>query len=299
MQEPFHESARPARDPPAASPSSRVRGARGLTAAVFPADPWHTDLVGRSLGSRGASARLRLAGCGHALRAWGAGARLRRARCGRSLHSRGAVPGGGVLRSCHLSEGGKWRILPTSAALCAETKEHDDGIARALFISMDGARHYTELAVWRIGDQLRTEVFKLTGRPKFARDFRAQEQADDAVNSICRNIAEGFACETHGEFARYLSYSRRSLNEIRDAMRGARQKGYVSAADLREFQRLAFHLRPALTRFIAFLRATPDVKNNRGRRPRERPRAAPASRDRQPAPPPRAAKPRPRTARTK
>jgi len=171
--------------------------------------------------------------------------------------------------------------------------------SRVLFISMDGARHYTELAVWRIGDQLRTEVFKLTGGPRFARDFRAQEQADDAVNSICRNIAEGFACETHGEFARYLSYSRRSLNEIRDAMRGARQKGYVSAADLREFQRLAFHLRPALTRFIAFLRATPDVKNNRGRRPRERPRAAPASRDRQPAPPPGAAKARPRTARTK
>jgi four helix bundle protein len=89
---------------------------------------------------------------------------------------------------------------------------------------MDGARHYTELAVWRIGDQLRTEVFKLTGRPKFARDFRAQEQADDAVNSICRNIAEGFACETHGEFARYLSYSRRSLKRFatRCEVRGKR-----------------------------------------------------------------------------
>ena len=253
----------------------------------------------RSASPRGVRARASRVGCVRSAAPREVRAHASRVGCGRSLRSRGGVPGGGVLRSCHLSKGGKWRILPTSAALCAETKEHDDGIARALFISMNGARHYTELAVWRIGDQLRTEVFKLTGRPKFARDFRAQEQADDAVNSICRNIAEGFACETHGEFARYLSYSRRSLNEIRDAMRGARQKGYVSAADLREFQRLAFHLRPALTRFIAFLRATPDAKNNRGRRPRERPRAAPASRDRQPAPPPRAAKPRPRTARTK
>ena len=169
----------------------------------------------------------------------------------------------------------------------------------ALLIPMDGARHYTELAVWRIGDQLRTAVFTLTGRPRFARDFRAQEQADDAVNSICRNIAEGFACETHAEFARYLSYSRRSLNEIRDAMRGARQKGYVNAADLKEFQRLAFHLRPALNRFIAFLRATPDAKNNHGTRRHERPRATPASRERQPASARRTAEPRPRTSRTK
>jgi four helix bundle protein len=133
---------------------------------------------------------------------------------------------------------------------------------------MAGARHYAELAIWKMGDQLRVEVFRLTARPPFARDFKAQGQADDAVNSVCRNIAEGFACETHREFAQYLSYSRRSLNEVRDAMRGARQKGYVSATDLKEIQRLAFHLRPALSRFIDYLRQNPDAKNRpRTRRP--------------------------------
>jgi four helix bundle protein len=78
---------------------------------------------------------------------------------------------------------------------------------------------------------------KLTARPTFARDFKAQQQADDAVNSICRNIAEGFACETHKDFARYLGYSRRSLNELRDAMRGAMLKGYISAQDLVPIER--------------------------------------------------------------
>jgi four helix bundle protein len=123
---------------------------------------------------------------------------------------------------------------------------------------MEKVDHYSKLFVWKVGDQIRTDVFQLTSRPKFARDFKAREQADDAANSICRNIAEGFACATHKDFARYLGYSRGSLNELRDAMRGAMQKRYVSWEDVAPIERRAFHLRRALTRFIAYLKATPD-----------------------------------------
>ena len=59
---------------------------------------------------------------------------------------------------------------------------------------MRGARHVTELDIWQIADQLRIETFKLTARPAFARDLKTKSQADDAVNSVCRNIAEGFGC---------------------------------------------------------------------------------------------------------
>ena len=62
---------------------------------------------------------------------------------------------------------------------------------------MEAVNHYTKLFVWKVGDQIRQEVAGLTSRPAFARDRKAQSQADDAANSICRNIAEGFACETH------------------------------------------------------------------------------------------------------
>jgi hypothetical protein len=30
------------------------------------------------------------------------------------------------------------------------------------------------------------------------------------VNSVCRNVAEGFGCESHVEFARFLKISRRA-----------------------------------------------------------------------------------------
>ncbi|HEY7190181.1 MAG TPA: four helix bundle protein [Vicinamibacterales bacterium] len=137
---------------------------------------------------------------------------------------------------------------------------------------MESVNHYTKLFVWKVGDQIRQDVAELTSRPAFARDLKARSQADDAANSICRNIAEGFACETHKDFARYLGYSRRSLNELRDAMRGAMVKGYISGRDLQPIDRRAFHLRRALTNFIAYLKATPDdnrMTAHGGKRPRK------------------------------
>jgi four helix bundle protein len=128
---------------------------------------------------------------------------------------------------------------------------------------MRGARHYSELTVWKLADELRIETLKLTSRPAFARNVKAQTQAD-AVNSICRNIAEGFGCETHGQFAWFLRISRRSLNELQDAFRGAEQKGYVTSNDRAPTRSLTRRLYPALNRFIAYLDSTPDYRPNHG-----------------------------------
>ena len=128
---------------------------------------------------------------------------------------------------------------------------------------MRGARHFSELTVWKLADELRVETLKLTKRPAFARNLKAQTQAEDAVNSICRNTAEGFGCESHGQFAWFLRVARRSLNELQDACRGAEQKGYVTSSDLAPIRALTRRLYPALKRFIAYLDSTPDYRPNR------------------------------------
>ena len=123
---------------------------------------------------------------------------------------------------------------------------------------MPGARHFSELLIWKLADELRIEIFKLTSRPAFVRDLKAHSQAEDAANSVCRNIAEGFGCETHREFARFLSISRRSLNELQDSLRAAELKRYVTTADCVPARILFRRLYPALNRFLAYLRRTPE-----------------------------------------
>jgi four helix bundle protein len=129
---------------------------------------------------------------------------------------------------------------------------------------MGPARHYSDLIVWKLAEEIRIKVFGLTDKPAFAADLRARSQAEDAVNSICRNIAEGFGCETHAEFARFLEISRRSLNELHDILHGARLKKYVSAAELAPIRGFATRLYPAFSRFIAYLKRTPTARPRRG-----------------------------------
>lgn len=122
---------------------------------------------------------------------------------------------------------------------------------------MPAARRYQDLIIWQLADQIRVLVFELTERQCFRRDLKLHSQTEDAVNSVCRNIAEGFACK-HKEFARFLEISRRSLNELGDAFRAAQLKRYITAHDYEPIWRLTHRLYPAFARLIRYLQTTPD-----------------------------------------
>ena len=118
---------------------------------------------------------------------------------------------------------------------------------------MPGSRHFQELVIWQLADQLRIEVFAVTKRPPLKADLKLRSQLDDAADSVCRNIAEGFGCNTHREFARFLRIARRSLNEVQDEFRSATIKGYVVDSDLAAARQLMRRLCGALSKFIAYL----------------------------------------------
>lgn len=116
---------------------------------------------------------------------------------------------------------------------------------------MAGARHFSELIVWQLSDR-RVEVLQITTRPCVQRDFKLRAQLDDAIDSVCRNIAEGFG-GTNRQFAWFLRISRRSLNEVQDELRTALLKGYVTDADLIPARRLMRRIYPAMSSLLKHL----------------------------------------------
>jgi four helix bundle protein len=131
------------------------------------------------------------------------------------------------------------------------------GIRRAPSKRMAGATRHEELIAWQLADQIRICVLDLTKGDGFAKDLKLRSQTEDAANSVCRNIAEGFSCK-HVEFARFLKISRRSLNELRDAFRAAQLKQYVTASDYAPIETLSRRLYRAFSRLIEYLETTPD-----------------------------------------
>ena len=118
------------------------------------------------------------------------------------------------------------------------------------------ARHFTELIVWQLGDQHRAEVFRLTERTALRSDVKLRSQLDDAADSVCRNIAEGFGCQSHREFARFLRISRRSMNEVQDCFRSATLKRYVTEEDLVAATRLQRRFYSAMAGLLRHLDGT-------------------------------------------
>jgi four helix bundle protein len=137
---------------------------------------------------------------------------------------------------------------------------------------MAGARHFTDLTCWQLADELRVAVLALTGRPGFATDFKLRSQTEDAIGSVCRNIAEGFGCESHDENARFLEISRRSLNEVQDCLRQAVLKRHITSTDMAPLFALSRRIYPAINRLWAYLKRTPNPRTRtRTRHPRTNP----------------------------
>jgi four helix bundle protein len=120
------------------------------------------------------------------------------------------------------------------------------------------ARHYSELIVWQLADQLRFVVYPLTKRPRFRDDARLRIQAEDAIESVCRNTAEGFA-GSHAQFRNYLLLAKGSLNELCDSLRSAAIKEYVGPDDLTAVWAITRRLYPAMQSLIRHLETTDDA----------------------------------------
>ena len=119
---------------------------------------------------------------------------------------------------------------------------------------------FEDLVCWRLSRELAREVFAVTAEGPAAKDFKFRDQIRDAAASAPRNIAEGFARFTPGDFARFLRYAVGSLAETRNHLLDGQDRGYFTPA-------LASRLRN-LT--LAAERATKNLMLEKQRRARGR-----------------------------
>ena len=118
------------------------------------------------------------------------------------------------------------------------------------------ARHYKELVVWQLANQLRFETLRLLRKPAFSQDWSFRREGRKTASQVCRPIPEGFRRHKHAEFAQFLQYSLGSAAELRDFYQDAEQRGYVTARELRPLRQLCYRLDRALISFIRYLRTT-------------------------------------------
>jgi four helix bundle protein len=92
---------------------------------------------------------------------------------------------------------------------------------------MPSFKSFEEFECWRDARTLDNNIYKLTIKNGFERDFKLRDQILGATGSVMDNIAEGFDRSGNKEFVRFLSYSKGSAAEVKSQLYRALDRGYI------------------------------------------------------------------------
>jgi len=86
---------------------------------------------------------------------------------------------------------------------------------------------FEDIVAWQLARALCREIYVVTERQPFARDFALRDQIRRAAISVPSNIAEGFERFRPTEFHQFLSIAKGSVGELRTQLYLAFDIGYI------------------------------------------------------------------------
>ena len=113
---------------------------------------------------------------------------------------------------------------------------------------------FEDLIAWQKARGLTKEVYQISRRAEFARDFGLSGQIQRASVSVMSNIAEGFERGGRGEFHQFLSVAKASCAEVRSLLYVALDIKYINKAEFRKIMDKA----EEVGRIVGGLRASVD-----------------------------------------
>jgi four helix bundle protein len=77
---------------------------------------------------------------------------------------------------------------------------------------------FEDIESWKKARELTSQIYGLTAKGDFAKDFGLREQIQRASVSIMANIAEGFDSGSKKSFILFLNYDYRSTSEVQSLL---------------------------------------------------------------------------------
>ena len=120
---------------------------------------------------------------------------------------------------------------------------------------------FEDLIAWQKARVLTKEIYQITRRGEFARDFGLSGQIQKAAVSIMSNIAEGFERGGRGEFHQFLSIAKGSAAEVHSQLYVALDIGYLDKHDFQIIMKKA----EEVGKIVGGLRASVDEQRKERR----------------------------------
>jgi len=111
---------------------------------------------------------------------------------------------------------------------------------------------FEDLIAWQKARQLTADLYRVTSKGAFAKDFGLRDQIQRAAVSVMSNIAEGFERGSRSEFHQFLVIAKASLAEVRSQLYIALDAGYLDQPNFEKLMNQATEV----SKIIGGLRAS-------------------------------------------
>jgi four helix bundle protein len=128
-----------------------------------------------------------------------------------------------------------------------------------------GVRRYQDLVAWQLANELKQHVYELLEKTTAKDDRKFCDQMKDSAASAPRNLAEGFGCYLHPDFARYTRVAKASLLETHNHVSDGADRRHWTRHDAAPLHDLADRAVGACVRLLRHLEST-DAPGTRKRR---------------------------------
>jgi four helix bundle protein len=115
---------------------------------------------------------------------------------------------------------------------------------------------FEEIECWKKARELTREIYEITNRPAFSRDFGLKDQIRRAAVSIMSNIAEGYDRSGTAEFVHFLATAKGSAAEVRCQLYVAADQGYIHEDHFVKLNSLAAETARMLSGLMKYLRTS-------------------------------------------
>jgi four helix bundle protein len=112
---------------------------------------------------------------------------------------------------------------------------------------------FTEIEAWQRARALTLEIYELTKRGPFSRDFELRGQIRGASVSLMSNIAEGFDRNGAAEFVQFLSIAKGSAAEVASQLYVALDQKYLTSDEFERLNSLALETGRKIGALINYL----------------------------------------------
>lgn len=106
------------------------------------------------------------------------------------------------------------------------------------------------------GQETCNELFPLTSKGSFERDFKLRDQINGSSGSVMDNIAEGYERDGKLEFRQFLSIAKGSCGEVRSQLYRALDRNHITNDEFDSLKQQSEEISKQLKGFISYLNAS-------------------------------------------